>query len=129
MKFYRIEEKRNGEWKELILNNGKPANFLTDKTLDQLNLYKKTNEYLAEREGTPVVEVRAVFDHEDLNSYFTPGGNYIKIINIQKGLGEGSWHCKKRKAWFWEKNNCQFKIKEDPACDSCVFCGEPEERK
>ena len=24
---------------------------------------------------------------------------------------------------------CQYNVDEDPACDSCIWCGDPEERK
>jgi hypothetical protein len=38
----------------------------------------------------------------------------------------GSWPCNKGSVF---KSPCVFDITEDPAEDSCLFCGDPEERK
>lgn len=53
----------------------------------------------------------------------------LELIFDETGLQEseiaiGDWNCDKSPIGF-----CVYDIIEDPACDYCVFCHQPDERK
>lgn len=64
--------------------------------------------------------VKEIERHEDLHA--TPFGDTVK--RIDGDLFEGSWDCSTSPT-----KKCHFNIKKDPACDGCLYCHGPEERK
>ena len=57
--------------------------------------------------------------YEDIHA--TPFG--IEVKKIKGDIYQGNWKCPTSPT-----KKCHFNVKEDPACDECLFCGEPEER-
>ncbi|MBX9879671.1 MAG: hypothetical protein K2Y22_14530 [Candidatus Obscuribacterales bacterium] len=48
-------------------------------------------------------------------------GESVRCKSCPDTLG---WHCSASPITV-----CQYNVDEDPACDSCVWCGDPSERK
>ena len=47
-----------------------------------------------------------------------------KTVNTDHCVCIGGWSCEKSPF-----GTCAYDLDEDPACDECIYCGKPEERK
>ena len=111
VRLYRIERFIDEKWETLCYDMppDKPFLFMKDEAEFFINIEKK--------HGT---ETRMILHLEDKNLHSTPFGETLRIG--KKGLAISTWKCKKH------KGTCRYDIKSDPACDSCIYCGEPQER-
>lgn len=112
MKLYKVQVKENEEWKDQTYSSGELYLFLEKDILNMAKLDREFN-----------IESRYLLHSDDPTLHSTPFGLFVKIG--QDGLGISTWECVKAPKGI---KTCRYNIEEDPACDKCIYCGEPMER-
>ena len=112
--FYGIKVKKaDGSWDWDQRQDGKPFLFSEKKEHVEnmaLSIFKDRN-----------IEYKVEEYSRKENLYATPFGIVVK--KIKENIFQGNWDCENS-----PNKKCNFNVKEDPACDTCIYCGEPEER-
>lgn len=58
--------------------------------------------------------------------------NHPHVVKDRRSDGASCQDCKESLGWYCETSptkTCQYDEENDPACDSCIYCGDPDERK
>ena len=106
---YKVLLLEDKEWVTDAWEDGEPCLY-REEDVESILLFQKMSG----------VESKKQLHKEHPNQHCTPAGEVLEIIN---GMGISTWDCTKS-----ENTTCRYNIEEDPACDSCVHCGEPMER-
>lgn len=113
--YYGIEIKQpDGTWKLEAFGCGTPFKF---RSKSEAGISMKVSLGYEPKQELRVKEIER---HEDWHS--TPFGDIV--TRIRGDIFQGTWDCKTSPT-----KKCQFNVVEDSACDNCLFCHGPEERK